>query len=254
MTTTAAAASLTPAALPAVTVPSFLKAGLSLAKRLARRCRVGRARRRLNSTFSRLALDSDGDDLVVERPPSIAACARRCDSKEKSSCASRETECDSARFSAVMPMWMSSKGSVRLPTTASISAHVAHAGAPARARHPVRAAAHRLGPAREGDVGVSGLDRLRGRDDRLHAAAAQAVDRQRRRLLRHAGLDPDHAGHVHVLRGGVDHVSEHDLVDLRPLPGRRAPARRAQRSRRDRWAVRRAGSCRRRPLQSGPPS
>ncbi len=88
-----------------------------------------------------------------------------------------------------------------------------HPGAPARARHPVRAAAHRLGPAGERHRCLSGLDRLAGGDDRLHAGAAQAVDGVGRNLLRDAGLHPDDPAHVHVARLGVDDVAEDDVVD-----------------------------------------
>ena len=121
MTTTAAAASLTPAALPAVTVPSFLKAGLSLAsasaERSSRMCSS-----RVNSIVSRLLLIGTGMSSSRNLPASVAACARRWDVQANSSWSSREMAWESARFSAVMPMWIASNGSVRLPTVASITA------------------------------------------------------------------------------------------------------------------------------------
>jgi hypothetical protein len=97
---------------------------------------------------------------------------------------------------------------------------LAHARAPARVRHPVRATAHRLRAAGHYDVGLAGLDRLSRGDDRLHARPAQAVHGERRRLLRDPGLDADHACHVHVLGRRMDDVPEHDLLDLLRLdPG-----------------------------------
>ena len=52
---------------------------------------------------------------------------------------------------------------------------------------------------------------LRRADDRLQAAAAQAVDGERGGFLRQAALDARDAREVHVLRFGVDHVAEHQL-------------------------------------------
>ena len=44
--------------------------------------------------------------------------------------------------------------------------------------------------------------------------AAQAVQRERRRLLRHAGIHRRDTREIHVLRLGVDHVAEHHLAHL----------------------------------------
>ena len=86
--------------------------------------------------------------------------------------------------------------------------------APARALHPVGAPAHRLGTAGERHLRVAGLDHLGSRDDRLQAAATQAVDRQRRRFLRNPGVDPHDARQIVVLGRGVDDVAEHNLLEL----------------------------------------
>ena len=60
-------------------------------------------------------------------------------------------------------------------------------------------------------------DRLGRRDDRLQAAAAQPVQRQRRRLDRQAALDARHPGQVMIVRVGVDDVAEDDVADLARL-------------------------------------
>jgi hypothetical protein len=78
----------------------------------------------------------------------------------------------------------------------------------------VRSARHVLGAAADGDVGIAEHDRLRGRDDRLQAAAAQPVQRQAGRPLIDAAVERGHARQVHVPRFGVDHVAEHDMADL----------------------------------------
>jgi hypothetical protein len=72
MTTTAAAASLTPEALPAVTAPSFLKAGLSFAKSpsVASRRRCSST---LNSVVPTRVLSSIDTTSSSNRPVSIAA-------------------------------------------------------------------------------------------------------------------------------------------------------------------------------------
>lgn len=88
-----------------MTLPSFLKAGLSLARAStvvpARGC----------SSVSKLS----GSPLrcgtwigVIssrKRPPSMAAMAFYCEAAAKASCSSRVRPYFSARFSAVMPMW-----------------------------------------------------------------------------------------------------------------------------------------------------
>src|SRR5450755_3854649 len=120
MTTTAAAASLTPEALPAVTVPSGLNAGLSF-ENVSSDASSRTCSSTLNSTVPLRVLTSIGTTSSSNRPASRAAWARRWDSSANSSCASREIPCESATFSAVTPIWISLNGSVRAPTTASTS-------------------------------------------------------------------------------------------------------------------------------------
>ena len=118
ISTTAAPASFMPEALPAVTVPSGLNTGFSFPRpstdASGRTCSS-----RANSDGPFFDFRSTGTISSSNRPCSWALAARRCDSTENSSCASRLMLCDSARFSAVTPMWMLSNGSVRPPTTGS---------------------------------------------------------------------------------------------------------------------------------------
>ena len=82
--------------------------------------------------------------------------------------------------------------------------------------------------------GFAELDHLRAADRRLDAGAAQAVDRQRRHLDRHARLEPDVPRAVDRVGAGLQHVAEDDVVDPLGLARRCARAPRARRSRRAR--------------------
>ena len=107
-----------PDALPAVTVPSGLNTGFSL-PRPSTEASGRTCSSRANSAGPFFDLSSIGHDLLVEQALLLRAGRARCDSTENSSCASRLMSCDSARFSAVTPMWMSLNGSVSPPTTGS---------------------------------------------------------------------------------------------------------------------------------------
>jgi hypothetical protein len=89
------------------------------------------------------------------------------------------------------------------------------ARAPAMRRIDVRGAAHALGAAAHRRVDVAQRDGLRSADDRLQAAAAQAIDRQRAAGHRQPALHARDAGQVHVLGLGMDDVAEHALADVR---------------------------------------
>jgi hypothetical protein len=91
---------------------------------------------------------------------------------------------------------------------------VAHSGAPPDVLHPIGASAHRLRAARERYLRLAGLDDLGRRHDRLQAASTQTVERQRRRLLRNPGVDPDDPRQIMVLGRSVDDVAEHHLLHL----------------------------------------
>ncbi|MPN45471.1 hypothetical protein SDC9_193038 [bioreactor metagenome] len=105
ITTTAAAPSLMPEALPAVTVPpSFLKAGF----RAARSCTVTPGRKcssREKGTVSFLTFTGTGTISPSNRPSFHAASHFRWLAAANSSCISRVIPYCSATFSAVMPMW-----------------------------------------------------------------------------------------------------------------------------------------------------
>ena len=77
-------------------------------------------------------------------------------------------------------MWHCSNAHHR-PSSIIESTHlaVAHAQAVAHARQQIRAVAHRLHAAGDGDVDVAGADGLVGEHHRLEPRAADLVDRQR---------------------------------------------------------------------------
>ena len=86
----------------------------------------------------------------------------------------------------------------------------AAAGAPDH----VRRLRHVLHAADQAGRGVAGQDGLGAGDDRLDARAAQAVDGERRHLLRHAGLERHVAGAVDGVRRGLEGVAHDGVVDL----------------------------------------
>ena len=110
ISTTAAAPSLMPDALPAVTVPSLRNTGRSF----ARSSTVASARgcSSVSNTVSpRRVFILTGRICCLNRPSDIARDARRCDSSASASWSPRVIWWLSARFSAVSPMWMLSNGS-----------------------------------------------------------------------------------------------------------------------------------------------
>ncbi len=146
----------------------------------------------------------------------MAAAARRWLSTASASWSSREILYFFATFSAVTPMWTSSNGSLSAPTIMSIIV-VSFMRAPQRiAGDDVGTAAHVLGAARHGGVGVAEHDRLGRGDDRLQAAAAQAIQRQRRHLVRQPAFHAGHAREIVIVRVGVDDVAEDHVADVSP--------------------------------------
>ena len=120
MRVTAAAPSLMLEALPGVTVPSGRNAGFSL----PRFSRVASARgdsSRSKRIVPDFALSSMGTICEVNRPASMAAMARRWRATACQSWACREMLKRCAIFSAVMPMWPLSNGSVMDATSASMA-------------------------------------------------------------------------------------------------------------------------------------
>jgi hypothetical protein len=68
--------------------------------------------------------------------------------------------------------------------------------------------------AADGRIGVAQHDVVRGGDDRLHAAAAEAVQRQRAGGNGQPAVDAGEPRDVHVARFGVDDVAHHALADV----------------------------------------
>ena len=105
-------------ALPAVTEPPASNAGLSLPMpsidASARACSSVS-----NITGPFLLLSSIGTIWLLKWPAAIAAMARRWLSTANASCCSRPMPHCFATFSAVMPMWTVSNGSVSAPTIMS---------------------------------------------------------------------------------------------------------------------------------------
>ncbi len=103
-TNTKAAPSLIPEALPAVTVPSFLKAARKLPNFSSLVLRL------MNSSASKIIVSlrdliSTGTISFLKWPASCAVIAFCWDAKANASCSSRVKLYLEAMFSAVIPMW-----------------------------------------------------------------------------------------------------------------------------------------------------
>ena len=109
-----------PEALPAVTEPSFLNAGLSLASDsiVVLPLTYSSVSNTTSPFFVCLTM---GTIWLLKRPSAMAAAARRWLSTARASCSSRVMVHLAARFSAVMPMWPTPKGSVSVATMVSMS-------------------------------------------------------------------------------------------------------------------------------------
>ena len=91
---------------------------------------------------------------------------------------------------------------------------VTHFLAPARGWDLVGGAAHAFDAAGDRDLGLPRANGVGGGQDRLQAAAAQAVDGERRGFLGQAALDHRDTRNIHVARLGLDHLAEHGEADL----------------------------------------
>ena len=91
---------------------------------------------------------------------------------------------------------------------------ITHARAPALGGNAIAAAAHALDAARDGGIGVAQHHILRRRHNRLHAAAAKTIQRERACIVGQAAVHAREPRDVHVLRLRVNHVAEHALADL----------------------------------------
>ena len=165
-TTTAAAPSVMPDELPAVTVPVLsLKTGGEL-----REARAGRRRRAECSSFAKstspfLPGTFTGKVSAANRPSSQARAARCWLRRAKASCSSRGMRYCSARVSAVSPMSLSQSGHMEAVAVHAVDRLlVTQAIAPARAGQQVGHPAHRLDAAREHHLGVAVPDGPEARD------------------------------------------------------------------------------------------
>ncbi len=158
---TAAAPSLMPEALPAVTVPSLSKRGAQAGQRfdgraVATNSSVSNAPDRPSSAES-----STGMISSLNLPAFCAASALFCDCARIRPAAAREISYFFATFSAVMPMWYWLYTSHRPSTIMRVDQlGVAHAEAVARTVQHVRRGAHVLLAAGDDDLGVAATDAL----------------------------------------------------------------------------------------------
>ncbi len=77
----------------------------------------------------------------------------------------------------------------------------------------VRRLAHVLHASREDGARATELDVLRRGRDRLDARATQAVDRQRRHVVRHSSFQRDVARAVDRVVRGLQCIADHGVVD-----------------------------------------
>ncbi len=103
ITTSAAAPSLMPEALPAVTVPDLSKAGRKAASPSVVESALGNSSRSKMVVFLR-EVTLTGTISARNAPESMAASALRCESSASSSCISRLMPYSLATFSAVIPI------------------------------------------------------------------------------------------------------------------------------------------------------
>ncbi len=115
-----AAPSFRPDELPAVTDPPLLNAGFSLPRDSI--VVSGFTCSSVSKTISPLRVFRTMSTIWdLKRPSAIAAAARRCDSTASASCSSRVMPHFVTRFSAVMPMCPTPKGSVSVAVIMSTS-------------------------------------------------------------------------------------------------------------------------------------
>ena len=211
-----------PDALPAVTVPSFVKAGRSAASFSA----VVPARGYssfVTRTGGALALRHvDRDDLAIEHArlhrdlgAALALGGERVLLLARDAVAPRDFLGGHAHVAA-----FDGAGQSFLQHRVD-DLGVPHPVAPAGALQQERRVAHRLGAAGQHQVDVAGLDRFDRVHDRLQARAADAVDRLARHLDRHAGLERRLARHVHA-GAGLQHAAHDHVADVGGVDARRA--------------------------------
>ena len=143
---------------------------------------------------------------VLNAPETVASWARRCDSAANASMSSRLIPCRSAEDLADLEL----RHELPVDHLEVLLGEGPEAARRVRChRHP----AHRLDPARDGDVVGAGEHALRGEVDRLLRRAALPVDRGGRHVLGQPGADPRVAGHVGRLLAHLGHAAADDVVD-----------------------------------------
>ena len=95
--------------------------------------------------------------------------------------------------------------------------HVAETPAEARLRQGKGRADHALGAAGHHDIGIAEHDHLGRADDRLEAAAAQAVEGHGRHFPGDGRRHRGHACEIHVPGFGMNHLAEDDMADIAGL-------------------------------------
>ena len=95
-----------------------------------------------------------------------------------------------------------------------------------------RRPAHALDPARDQELRLARPDRARGQAHRLHARAAEAVDRGARHARRQTGQQRRHARDVAVVLARLVGAAQDDVVDRRRIEPRMAGEQRLDRHRR----------------------
>ena len=132
ITTTPAAPSFSPEALPAVTLPDLSNAGRRPASPSALDLRLmnSSAEKTTGSPFFWAMLN--GTISSLKRPASCAAAAFCCEASASASCASRPMPYCLATFSAVMPMWYWLKTSHRPSTIIESTSFQSPIRAPSR--------------------------------------------------------------------------------------------------------------------------
>ncbi len=213
----AAAPSLTPEALPAVTVP-FSRNGVgslaSFSSDVSRGCSsvstmIGSALRcgTLTGTIS-----------LARRPLACAFAVRCCERRANLSWSSREIWYSSATFSPVsgiesVPNCLRHVRVHEAPADRRVvDLGLAREGALGLAHHE-RRARHQLDAAGDHHLGLAGLDGAGRLADRVEPRAAQAVDRRAGDVVRQPREQGGHARDVAVVLAGLVGAAEDHVVD-----------------------------------------
>ena len=215
VTTTAAAPSLMPEALPAVTDPSFLNAGFERAELVGGRARPADTRRpRIARGAPFFCGISTGTISSAKRP--------FCDRLGRAPLAlGRKRILIGARHVVAGGDLLRRDAHVAGVDRARqpFAEHriddlaVAHPVAPPRALQQIRRVRHRLGAAGDDRVDVADANRFDGVHDRLQARAADAVDRFAGHLDRQPGLERRLTRHVHA-GAGLQDAAQDDVADV----------------------------------------